>query len=754
MNPKVPERDALKAFETLEFDVKHVPFSRKGSYLAISILKPKFASKEGLYLRHLRAGGKGPVFLIEPILHGKPARYIIKTTPYVLSLEVYNAEHAQPQGENIKNNKNSKSHTTVANNQESEIKLGRKAGGLIPEKPYGIAQFCFATPQTLHFQVKGQGFGLRFTMKIGSYDHIAPIFSGTRIPSSGSTGYLSGSGSAGNPISIIGWEVNSYTHNARFLLTPVEGKLQMNAPWNGLSCDHIEATFLPREGLGQTKQIIDCTQENPGIKTTVEGAIEEYVTEKKTALWVQDFEHSVKSVKSDFIGWLGHCPEPQCPKPAASQPESISQAHLPRTRKRDDLNLSSLHQGYRLATYITWSCMVRTEGFLPRPAMYMSKNRMANIWSWDHCFNAMAQIYKNPALAWDQFCIFFDRQHPSGVLPDYMNNRYATWSCCKPPIHGWALDWMIKRDVSGYITDDRLSEIYGPLTLWTKWWFRYRDCDKDGIPQYNHGNDSGWDNSTIFSQGVPVESPDLSALLVLQMETLAHIAKRLGNSRDSLVWKTGSQQLLDRMISHFWNGEKLNAILLAPHPGLPGLPGNNRIALPSSGKVQLDTQSDTGRDTGQDTWTGNQRRLGGQLPEYLKYLHQTIESQSLLPYVSIVLGKRLPVDVRRYLVSALATPGKFLTHFGLATESIDSPYYESDGYWRGPIWAPATMLIVEGLCQAGEETLSKDIARRFCKMAATSGMAENFDALSGKGLQDRAFTWTSSVYMILAHEYL
>jgi putative isomerase len=37
-------------------------------------------------------------------------------------------------------------------------------------------------------------------------------------------------------------------------------------------------------------------------------------------------------------------------------------------------------------------------------------------------------------------------------------------------------------------------------------------------------------------------------------------------------------------------------------------------------------------------------------------------------------------------------------------------------------------------------------------MAARSGMAENFDAITGEGLRDPAYTWTSSVFLIFAHE--
>ena len=62
------------------------------------------------------------------------------------------------------------------------------------------------------------------------------------------------------------------------------------------------------------------------------------------------------------------------------------------------------------------------------------------------------------------------------------------------------------------------------------------------------------------------------------------------------------------------------------------------------------------------------------------------------------------------------------------------------------------MLIVDGLCASGAPDLAQTIRRRFCRLAARSGMAENYDALTGAGLRDRAYTWTASVFLLLAEE--
>jgi len=92
-----------------------------------------------------------------------------------------------------------------------------------------------------------------------------------------------------------------------------------------------------------------------------------------------------------------------------------------------------------------------------------------------------------------------------------------------------------------------------------------------------------------------------------------------------------------------------------------------------------------------------------------------------------------------------------VTAHGIASEHPQSVYYEADGYWRGPIWAPSTHLIVEGLLACGEHDFAYDISRKFCDMAQQYGMAENFNALTVEALSDRAYTWTASVFLLLGN---
>ena len=352
--------------------------------------------------------------------------------------------------------------------------------------------------------------------------------------------------------------------------------------------------------------------------------------------------------------------------------------------------------GANLAAYILWSTVVDPSGEITRPTVFMSKGKMDAVWSWDHCFNAMALASENPKLAWDQMMVMFDRQSAEGALPDKMTDRSATWAYSKPPVHGWALGWMLTHDSKAEpaITNAMLAQIQPKLRHWTDWYFKLRS--DSGIPQYDHGNDSGWDNSTVFANGPHVETPDLVAYLALQLQTQAVIAGRLGNPDEAKADRERSEQLTREMIAKFWRKDHFVAI-------------------------QTDTQA-------------------------------TIESDSLLLYMPLVLGRQLPEYVRAAMIAALKQPGGFLTENGLASERVTSKLYEADGYWRGPIWAPATMILVAGLEDGGDKEFARELKLRFCRMALRSGMSENYDAATGAPLRDSGYSWSASVYLIFAQE--
>ena len=342
-----------------------------------------------------------------------------------------------------------------------------------------------------------------------------------------------------------------------------------------------------------------------------------------------------------------------------------------------------------LAAYVLWSATVSPRGFLRRESVLMSKHWMDKVWSWDHCFNALALSPGDPAFALDQFLTPFDHQEPSGAMPDSVTHSEILYNFVKPPIHGWALAKL--REEAG-LDRETLVGIQHRLASWTGFWLDYRRVPGHSLPHYQHGNDSGWDNSTTFDHDRVIESPDLAAFLVVQLDVLIGLTEELG--LDGVAdWRARRDQVADALLAELWNGEEFVA----------------------------------------------RSAIGGRISK----------TGSLLNLLPIVAGRALPAAVTERLASEIE---RHLTEFGPATQLVDSAEYAADGYWRGPIWAPSTVLIEDGLRASGHAELADEVSSRFRRLCEASGFAENFDALSGAGLRDRAYTWTASAYLLLARQ--
>lgn len=358
------------------------------------------------------------------------------------------------------------------------------------------------------------------------------------------------------------------------------------------------------------------------------------------------------------------------------------------------------HSAAQTGWYLLWACQVGREGAYTRRPILSGKRAMAAVWSWDNCLNALAVASADPALAWDQLLVVLDQQTESGVLPDVMNDLTPIYFYNKPPVWGWTVHRLLKMTPPAE-RRSYVEQVYPHIVRFHCWWFAFRDWNGDGVPKYMNGNDSGWDNSTIFDEHFPVESPDLTAHLVLQAEGLAEMAELLGKASEAAQWKRESKQLLALFHQTFVTGD-----------------------LSASGLIYKVLQ-----------------------PEGMATRHST----NLLTRIPILLGHRLRPEVRRSLITDLSDETTFLTPFGPASESLRSARYEPNGYWRGPVWAISTYLIFDGLLDAGETRLAKVIAERFCALCARKAIfSENYNAKTGADQYDSGMPWSSSDFLLMA----
>ncbi|MGN6204785.1 amylo-alpha-1,6-glucosidase [Humibacter sp.] len=558
------------------FDVRAIPFSRRGSWLDLSPVVGLHRVERDIHLVS-HTTGMHAVLRLVPTAASAQADATTITTPSVLRWE----------------------------------------------SPAGAVEAVFETTDVIRF--RGRGLGMRFTE---AADELTP-FSGM---------YLFADPIDGSPV------YTSYETGRRYRITVIAGEVRV----------------VGAESLGSADRWVEAVGPDGW-----ELVVEELETAREPYRTRTTFDDARESVRDEFEAFL----------------DTVA------PWRSDDVPAADA------AAYVLWSATVRPEGFLDREGVLMSKHWMDKVWSWDHCFNALALADGQPKLAFDQFMLPFDHQTDAGALPDSVTHSEALYNYVKPPIHGWAFT-ALRRALPASLVDPQLPEIYRRLAAWSRFWLDHRRVPGHAVPHYQHGNDSGWDNATTFDRDRVIESPDLAAFLLIQLGVLRGLAVELGNETDASAWASAEAEVREGLAT-LWRGDGYVAVAASD-----------------------------GREA---------------------------KRRSLLTLLPIVLGEALEAETADVLADDIRT---HLTEWGLATEPIDSQDYESDGYWRGPIWAPSTVLVEDGLRRAGQTALADAVRERFLRLCEKSGFAENFDAVTGEGLRDRAYTWTASAYLLFARSYV
>ncbi|MDR0469110.1 MAG: hypothetical protein LBH09_03970 [Peptococcaceae bacterium] len=344
--------------------------------------------------------------------------------------------------------------------------------------------------------------------------------------------------------------------------------------------------------------------------------------------------------------------------------------------------------------YALWSHLLAPSPMTPHWMMLMFPTVICS--QWQHVQNAVA-LQEHTDLSLDLLLTALNRQSDEGQLADSYDDSYLATGGIKPPIFGWALkDIMSRQDITKVWPLDKIEDIYIGAGRWTEWFLRYRDDDRDGLPSFDGGTENGLDESTVWFDQVNMTSPDVSAYTVINLEVQGDLAKILGKPEAEVNrWYERSKDLLKLMIDKLWDGQHFVALR--------------------------------------------------------EFSHEPVFSGSITHYMPIVLGDRLPQEIIDKMAADLSVEGVFLSKYGLATERMDSDYFEVQGMQmgRGAIDPPAEIFILTGLWDAGKKELAKEIIDRYCGRLMSRGFSHIIDPISGQGSPFQG-TWARCVFTILS----
>lgn len=361
---------------------------------------------------------------------------------------------------------------------------------------------------------------------------------------------------------------------------------------------------------------------------------------------------------------------------------------------------------YETQYYWAWWCLrsglISPRFYTTRESMAPSKTYYVGVWQWDAFFHALAYRHADKKLAQDHIRIVLDHQRADGMIPDAIHDEGAVFEfplpkteismeVTKPPL----IAWSALKVFDEFPDVDFLQEIYEPIARWNRWWLEKNDDDGDGIVQYNHPY-MGSDDSPLWDEGMPVESPDINTYLVLQMDSLARIAEIIGETNDAPLWRKSADELAVRIIEHFWDEEA-------------GL-----------------------------FWAVKD--------------HKPIRTVTLFNLYPLLTG-RMPKHIEKRLIEHLTSPSEFWTPYPLPTVSISDPKFDADQMWRGPTWVNINYLFIEGLEKCGYPELARELLERTLAVVQLhSDIYEYYNPLTGMHPPKAAgiFGWTSAVFADLA----
>ncbi|MBN1537381.1 MAG: hypothetical protein JW908_11660 [Anaerolineales bacterium] len=355
---------------------------------------------------------------------------------------------------------------------------------------------------------------------------------------------------------------------------------------------------------------------------------------------------------------------------------------------------------YAYAWWVMANNLISPQGNVIYEAMTPSKLGYVGLWLWDNAMHALAYRYVDAELARNQIRSILAHQLPNGMLPDVIYDEGIvstidhpiSGEVTKPPILAWAALKLHETDPN----IDFLREIYVPLVRLNAWWVSMNDDDGDGLVQYNHPYSSGLDDSPLWDEGMPVESPELNTYLCIQIMSLAKIAEIIQMDAEAAMWKRRATAIVTRMITHFWDADAGLFWVLKDHQPVRVVTPFNLYPL----------------------WTG-----------------------------------QLPEEINNRLISHLKDPEMFWGPYVLPTVARNDPHYDPDTMWRGPVWANINYFFIEALKINGENTLAKELRDRTLEMILSQkDIYEYYGAETGipPAKAVNMFGWTSAVFIDLA----
>ncbi len=407
----------------------------------------------------------------------------------------------------------------------------------------------------------------------------------------------------------------------------------------------------------------------------------------------------------------------------------------------------------------------------PSPSLYPHQ------WNWDSGFVAVGLAHYDSARAMRELRSLFAQQWENGLLPQIVFNPKAlghyfpepdfwrppggrpTSGITMPPIHAITAKRIFDLAHDKHQAREFLAEMFPRLKSLHRYLYTFRDPGREGLAYIRHPWESGLDNSPSWDAPLMAINIDQARLPDYQRRDLGHgvpAAQRPSDADyDRYVY------LVDLFRRVGYDEAEMGA--RCPFK-VQDVLFNSILCRANRDLLEI------------------AKHLGEDLGQIREWLAQTAHAISDKLW-SQRRGQFDPIDLVNGGKIATATAASFMPLFAVAAsgeqaqalyERINSvsfcalhqgncftipnfdmahDEFDSQNYWRGPVWLNINWMLSQGLKSYGYQEKSDAMKKDMIQLPVRFGFHEYFDSVSGAGYGSNSFSWTAALFIDLVQEY-
>jgi len=400
----------------------------------------------------------------------------------------------------------------------------------------------------------------------------------------------------------------------------------------------------------------------------------------------------------------------------------------------------------------------------PAPNLYPHQ------WNWDSCFIAIGIARYDCRRAAEEIRSLLGGQWSNGMVPQIVFNPNAggyfpgpdvwqserspdapkamrTSGITDPPVLAIAVRaiWDNASDRAWAL--EFLRDVYPRLVHYHEFLYGERDPDGTGLIVVAHPWESGLDNAPPYlDAGSRVHltyKPQYERLDLLHVE-----AKHRPTNKDYdlFIW------LLEQMRAANWDQRRylataplqvqdvlFNSILCRANRELAAI----AEILGESPDQADEWRARTARAINERLWN----ETAGTYFSFDRVAGRLLEDDTIAGFITLFGGVPPPERARILVERHLLDPAAYWPSAGypVPTTAMNSPWFNPENYWLGPVWVNTNWMTLRGLAEYGFVRESDDLRSSTLDMVKRSGYREYFNPVSCEGYGTDSFSWTAAL---------